>query len=86
MSPKVLSIDGFLYFPSSAWDFGIDEKIKIDERVYYSHSLGIFYKALTQWLGFPKYGDENKVMGLAPYGSPRYLDKIKLIIIMKENG
>src|ERR687883_755193 len=34
------------------------------------HSLGIFYTALTQWLGFPKYGDEGKVMGLAPYGDP----------------
>ena len=41
------------------------------ERVLFPHSLGIFYTAVTQWLGFPKYGDEGKVMGLAPYGTPR---------------
>ena len=39
-------------------------------RVYFPHSLGIFYQALTQYLGFPHYGDEYKVMGLAPYGRP----------------
>ena len=38
----------------------------------FPHSLGIFYTAVTQWLGFPKYGDEGKVMGLAPYGDPSY--------------
>ena len=43
---------------------------EIDARVYFPHSLGIFYSALTQFLGFPHYGDEFKVMGLAPYGEP----------------
>ena len=42
-------------------------------RVLFPHSLGIFYTALTQWLGFPEYGDEGKVMGLAPYGDRAYL-------------
>ena len=40
------------------------------DRVTFPHSLGIYYTAVTQWLGFPKYGDEGKVMGLAPYGEP----------------
>ena len=40
------------------------------DRVLFPHSLGIFYTAVTQWLGFPYYGDEGKVMGLAPYGDP----------------
>ena len=48
--------------------------LEVLERVLFPHSLGIFYTAVTQWLGFPKYGDEGKVMGLAPYGDPeRYL-------------
>ncbi len=47
----------------------------------FPHSLGIFYTAVTQWLGFPKYGDEGKVMGLAPYGDPeRFLPKMRELV------
>ena len=49
-------------------------------RVYFPHSLGIFYQALTQYLGFPHYGDEYKVMGLAPYGKPAFLDAMREIV------
>ena len=49
-------------------------EISTDGRVYFPHSLGIFYQALTQYLGFPHYGDEYKVMGLAPYGTPTFMD------------
>jgi carbamoyltransferase len=49
---------------------GRGNRIEVLERVLFPHSLGIFYTAVTQWLGFPKYGDEGKVMGLAPYGDP----------------
>ena len=45
-------------------------QIDIEGRVHFPHSLGVFYQALTQYLGFPHYGDEYKVMGLAPYGRP----------------
>ena len=45
--------------------------------MYFPHSLGIFYQALTQYLGFPHYGDEYKVMGLAPYGKPRLLEPMR---------
>ena len=49
-------------------------------RVLFPHSLGIFYTAVTQWLGFPHYGDEGKVMGLAPYGDPdRFLPAMRRI-------
>ena len=65
-----ISIDGFGDFASTAMGFGTGDEITIDERVYFPHSLGIFYSALTQFLGFPHYGDEYKVMGLAPYGDP----------------
>ena len=66
----VVSIDGFGDFSSAAWGIGNGTKISIDGRVYFPHSLGVFYQALTQYLGFPHYGDEYKVMGLAPYGRP----------------
>jgi carbamoyltransferase len=68
----VLSIDGFGDFVSTMWARGRDRSLEILGQVSYPHSLGILYTAVTQWLGFPKYGDEGKVMGLAPYGRPRF--------------
>src|SRR5262249_37259680 len=54
----VVSIDGFGDFASAAWGTGQGREIRVDGRVYFPHSLGIFYQALTQYLGFPHYGDE----------------------------
>jgi carbamoyltransferase len=82
----VVSVDGFGDFASGAWGVGRGTKIDIDDRVYFPHSLGIFYQALTQYLGFPHYGDEYKVMGLAPYGEPRYLDEMRRIVKLDGNG
>ena len=76
----VVSIDGFGDFSSAAWGVGRGKTISIDGRVYFPHSLGIFYQALTQYLGFPHYGDEYKVMGLAPYGRPSFLDAMRKIV------
>ena len=81
-----VSIDGFGDFSSAAWGSGIGGKISVAARVYFPHSLGIFYQALTQYLGFPHYGDEYKVMGLAPYGKPCYLDKMRRIVRLKPDG
>jgi predicted NodU family carbamoyl transferase len=50
-------------------------------RLLLPHSLGIFYQAITQSLGFPYYGDEYKVMGLAPYGRPPFLDSMRKIVL-----
>ena len=62
----VLSVDGFGDFASVAWGVGHGDRLEVGGRVHFPHSLGIFYQALTQLLGFPHYGDESKVMGLAP--------------------
>ena len=67
----VVSVDGFGDFSSAAWGVGRGTEIQVEGRVHFPHSLGIFYQALTQFLGFPHYGDEYKVMGLAPYGEPK---------------
>jgi carbamoyltransferase len=82
----VASIDGFGDFASAAWGVGRGSTIEIDKRVYFPHSLGIFYQALTQYIGFPHYGDEYKVMGLAPYGRPEMLPQMRQIVKLKEDG
>jgi len=82
----IVSVDGFGDFASSAWGSGRGTEISIDGRVYFPHSLGIFYQALTQYLGFPHYGDEYKVMGLAPYGEPQGMEAMHEIVRLKSDG
>jgi carbamoyltransferase len=82
----VASIDGFGDFSSAAWGAGHGRILSVDNRVYFPHSLGIFYQALTQYLGFPHYGDEYKVMGLAPYGRPLYMDAMRKIVLLMSDG
>jgi carbamoyltransferase len=64
----VLSIDAFGDFTSTMTGVGKGNKVEISKEVNFPHSVGIFYTAFTQYLGFNHYGDEYKVMGLAPYG------------------
>ena len=82
----VLSVDGFGDFASTAWGFGENNQIKINKKIYFPHSLGIFYQAITQFLGFKNYGDEYKIMGLAPYGKPTFVNKLKEILQLNSDG
>ena len=82
----LLSIDGFGDFISTMWAIGEGNAIEILGQVEYPHSIGIVYTATTQFLGFPHYGDEGKVMGLAPYGRPRFIDEFREIVRTEENG
>jgi len=82
----IVSIDGFGDFSSAAWGVGRGQDLSVESRVYFPHSLGIFYQALTQYLGFPHYGDEYKVMGLAPYGRPDHMDAMRKIVRLLPNG
>jgi carbamoyltransferase len=75
-----ISVDGFGDFSSAAWGAGKGTDLSVEGRVYFPHSLGIFYQALTQYLGFPHYGDEYKVMGLAPYGKPTFVEAMRRIV------
>jgi len=79
-SASIISVDGFGDFASAAWGLGQGGNIDLQKRVYFPHSLGIFYQALTQYLGFPHYGDEYKIMGLAPYGEPKFRDQMDEIV------
>src|SRR6185437_3902397 len=81
-----VSVDGFGDFASGAWGAGHGAGISVDGRVFFPHSLGIFYQAITQFLGFPHYGDEYKVMGLAPYGRPAVTAQMRQIVRTHADG
>ena len=80
------SIDGLGDFASAMWGIGRGSEITPLGAVTFPHSLGLFYTALTQYLGFPKYGDEYKVMGLASYGEPEMLDEFRRVVIAPNGG
>jgi carbamoyltransferase len=76
----VLSVDGFGDFVSSMWGVARGNHIEVLGEIGFPHSLGIFYTAMTQYLGFPHYGDEYKVMGLAPYGRASFMNEMRDIV------
>jgi carbamoyltransferase len=76
----LLSADGLGDFASTMWGTGVGNQMSIDGAIAFPHSLGMYYTAVTQYLGFPKYGDEYKVMGLAAYGQPENLDAFRDIV------
>lgn len=82
----LLSADGLGDFASTMWGTGEGSRMQIQDSVSFPHSLGMYYTALTQYLGFWKFGDEYKVMGLAAYGEPTYLDEFRRILLSHEGG
>lgn len=82
----ILSIDGFGDFSSLMSAHGRGNSFEVIDKVNYPHSMGVFYTAFTQYLGFPHYGDEYKVMGLAPYGKPLYKEQVRKVIEYTKNG
>jgi carbamoyltransferase len=82
----VCAIDGFGDFVSTSFASGQGTSMDVEHRVFFPHSLGLLYLAVTQFLGFRKYGDEFKVMGLAPYGEPVYVDRIRRLVRVDEAG
>src|SRR6201984_1764913 len=76
----VLSADGLGDFASAMWAVGEGARMQILGEIRFPHSLGMYYTALTQYLGFWKFGDEYKVMGLAAYGQPEFLEEFRRIV------
>src|SRR3989441_6347578 len=82
----VCALDGFGDFVSTSMALGKDRRLKLLEKICFPHSLGMLYTAVTQYLGFLNYGDEFKVMGLAPYGKPDFVDALNRLVRLKPHG
>ena len=82
----LLSADGLGDFASTMWGSGSGNRMKIDGAIAFPHSLGLFYSAVTQYLGFLKFGDEYKVMGLAAYGEAEQLEAFRDIVRADGDG
>jgi carbamoyltransferase len=76
----LLSADGLGDFASSMWGAGYGPRMNVHASIAFPHSLGLYYSAVTQYLGFLKFGDEYKVMGLAAYGEPEFLEEFREIV------
>ena len=76
----VLSTDGLGDFASTMWATGEGNHLNVHGSVAFPHSLGLYYTALSQYLGFWKFGDEYKVMGLAAYGEPKYAEELRRVV------
>jgi carbamoyltransferase len=77
----LLSADGLGDFASSMWGAGFGRRMSFHGSVAFPHSLGLYYSAVTQYLGFLKFGDEYKVMGLGAYGEPEFLPEFREIVL-----
>ncbi len=89
----ILTIDGVGEWTTTAlgratadWGSGGRNQILLDREIRFPHSLGLLYSAFTAWLGFRVNNGEYKVMGMAPYGEPRYLDRVEKLIRVAEDG
>ena len=81
-----LSVDGFGDFVSTMIGRGRDRRIEVLQGVHFPHSLGILYTAVTQYLGFLGFGDEYKLMGLAAYGEPRFVNEVSTLVPPRPDG
>ena len=83
----VLTLDGVGEWATSTVALGKDNNLKILKEIYFPHSLGLLYSAFTYYTGFKVNSGEYKLMGLAPYGNPKYKNKIlDELIDLKEDG
>lgn len=82
----VASLDGSGDFRTALWGVGTSNAIAVTGGVDHPHSLGLFYLAMTQYLGFPNPGDEGKLMGLAAYGEPRFAAVLGELIRLRSRG
>jgi carbamoyltransferase len=82
----LISIDGSGDFTTTMMGVARKNKVGVLQSVDFPHSLGIFYTAFTQLLGFPHYGDEYKLMGLAPYGEPIYAQQVEQVVLFDNQG
>lgn len=86
-SAAILTIDGVGEWATTTYGFAKDNNIQLTKQINFPHSLGLFYSAMTSYLGFCVNNDEYKVMGLSGYGNPKtYYQQIKKLIIFNKDG
>lgn len=85
-SSAILTVDGVGEWATASWGRGVGNQIEMLGEIRFPHSLGLLYSAFTYYLGFKVNSGEYKVMGLAPYGEPIYVDRIKKLIHIKPDG
>ncbi len=82
----ILTVDGVGEWATATYGRGEDHRIELMKEIRFPHSLGLLYTAFTYYLGFKPNSAEYKVMGLAPYGTPRFVDKVYELIDVKDDG
>ena len=82
----VLTADGVGEWATTTVAIGKNNSLEIKKEIHFPHSLGLLYSAFTYYTGFKVNSGEYKLMGLAPYGNPIYIDKIKKLIDIKNDG
>jgi carbamoyltransferase len=82
----ILTVDGVGEWVTSTYGVGKGNDIKLQKQMEFPHSLGLLYSAFTAFLGFEVNEGEYKVMGMAPYGTPRYVDKVWKMIQQNQDG
>ena len=82
----MLTADGVGEWATTTVAIGCSNNLEIKKEIHFPHSLGLLYSAFTYYTGFKVNSGEYKLMGLAPYGNPIFVDKIKKLIDIKEDG
>ncbi len=82
----VLTADGVGEWATTTVAVGKKNKLEIKKEIHFPHSLGLLYSAFTYYIGFKVNSGEYKLMGLAPYGKPIYINQIKKLIDIKDDG
>jgi carbamoyltransferase len=89
----ILTLDGVGEWTTTAlghatadWGNGGQNRVVLESEIRFPHSLGLLYSAFTAWLGFRVNNGEYKVMGMAPYGQPRYMDKVAKVFKLAADG
>jgi carbamoyltransferase len=82
----ILTVDGVGEWLTAACGVGRDTEIRLTKQIEFPHSLGLLYSAFTAFLGFEVNEGEYKVMGMAPYGTPRYVDKVWKLVKQNDDG
>ncbi len=82
----IITADGVGEWATTAWGVGRGSEIELQKEISFPHSVGLLFSAITAYLGFRVNDAEWKVMGLAPYGKPTYLDKFREVVDLREDG